>query len=401
MAELSTLLIDEPSPPEESHPAPVMAAPAETESLTTGPWYARASEAPVDGEAHPENTVSALKQSLRTLEEDDEHSEAVGLVKIVAVEDREDVNVFPSHLKAVEGVVAVEVVEISQAEAPKPGGRTEDVKVPEDVAPTRKPEHDSKLPSAYVCAAARFTPRRPCVSFGEENGQPGCASDILPVSLRWSVARPALGLVEEAPRLRSYTPAGTPARAIASTMRNKTRQSPSRTPGGSPPRTEKSTKTRTPCKHPIRARSWSAAVAVVDNVLLLDSGSSTERDVLENLLCILPKIKRHARRPSRKPCSARRAVERQDHRGSTERLLGRRSGDPDIKVVGNQVHTGRHDGLKMCPEVLPPVHLPLDALGLPPPQLFTTPAAEVVRRALSMSTHVRESARIFPLLALA
>ncbi|TFK51750.1 hypothetical protein OE88DRAFT_1465277 [Heliocybe sulcata] len=48
----------------------------------------------------------------------------------------------------------------------------------------------------------------------------------------------------------------------------------------------------------------------------------------------------------------------------------------------------------MCPEVLPPVQLPLDALGLPPPQLFTTPAAEVVRRALSTSTHVRASAKV-------
>ncbi|TFK45171.1 hypothetical protein OE88DRAFT_1649509 [Heliocybe sulcata] len=150
MAGLSTLLIDDPSPPEESHPAPVMAAPAETESLTTGPWYARASEASVDGEAHPEDTVGAQKQSLRKLEEDDEHSEAVGLVKIVTVEDREDVDVFPSHLKAAEGAVVVKVVELSEAEAPKPRGLTEDLKLPENVAPTRTPEHDSKLPSAYL-----------------------------------------------------------------------------------------------------------------------------------------------------------------------------------------------------------------------------------------------------------
>ncbi|TFK45176.1 hypothetical protein OE88DRAFT_1740539 [Heliocybe sulcata] len=162
MAGVSTLLIDDPSPPEESHPAPVMAAPAETESLTTGSWYASASEASVWVE---ENTVSALKQSLRKLEEDDEQREAVGLVKaphVLIFEDREGVNVLPGLLKAVEGVVAVEVVELSEAEAPKPGSRTEDVKVPENVAPTRAPEDDWRVPSA--CATWLRSRHTSCVA---------------------------------------------------------------------------------------------------------------------------------------------------------------------------------------------------------------------------------------------
>ncbi|KZT27861.1 hypothetical protein NEOLEDRAFT_1188423 [Neolentinus lepideus HHB14362 ss-1] len=382
------------------------------------------------------NMMDSLRQSLRELDEEDERPELNGVKPpegFTALDDVDVVMEDTENVKAaniVQGIkntkdveAAIEVVGVAEAEA---GAVKVSVsgKAREDLAlfPARTPKWRSTASRVQVDVIVKSTPRRAHVNFDTGNKLPGSPSHTPLGEPPRFTTRLTFGIIETENKdlhSTSHTPPGTPpsfnewhAFRIVDGQDNMAFSPPhtppgsppelaqqafgifgreyeafeslSHTPPGSPPKTRKNKPIKL-LNRPLPARLQTSAAAVVDGVFLLNSGPSNEsndQSFLDHLLRTLPRVKRHGGRRSRNPHPVRQATEVEQPTDRPALPSWRLVSEPEPNVALNITQDSTYVGLDKHPKIGPPVQQPLDALGLPPPQLFKISAADFARLAL-------------------